>query len=143
MCGLFHPIGIVAIMPAKGAQAMNNIDLLRYIVWFASQRSVKLTTVRVVKFVYLADLYHARAHGGKTLTAFPWAFVSYGPYCAEVMQTIDHAVSEGLISKSSRGSKFGEKDYNLFSCHDATVEKLEDAIPISVLSPGRYPKVWR
>lgn len=38
-------------------------DLVRLIVWYASSRGEKLTTLRLVKFLYLADLYHAR--GGK------------------------------------------------------------------------------
>ena len=85
---------------------INSEDLIRLIVWYASSRGEKLTTLRLVKFLYLADLYHARvswfdsAHHdpehvegskGTTLTGWPWAFVHFGPYCQEAMSAIDRA----------------------------------------------------
>src|SRR3989338_5599865 len=85
---------------------INSEDLVRLIVWYASSRGDKLTNLRLVKFLYLADLYHARvswfdsAHHdpehvegskGTTLTGWPWAFVHFGPYCQEAMSAIDRA----------------------------------------------------
>ena len=64
-------------------------DLIRYIVWYATENEMALTTIRLVKFLYLADLYYARVHRGKTLTGFPWAFVYYGPYCKQSMDAIE------------------------------------------------------
>src|SRR3989304_1658958 len=66
-------------------------DLIHLIVWYASSRGEKLTTLRLVKFLYLADLYHARVSRGTTLTGWPWAFVHFGPYCQEAMSAIDRA----------------------------------------------------
>src|SRR3989338_139415 len=66
-------------------------DVVRLIVWYASRRGEKLTTLRLVKFLYLADLYHARVSKGTTLPGWPWAFVHFGPYCQEAMSAIDRA----------------------------------------------------
>jgi len=94
------------------------LKIIKYIVCFANDHNISLTTIRLVKFVYLADLYHARFNCGETITHFPWAFVNYGPYCQHVMKSIDDAVKQGFIySKSYESSKY-ENDYKLFSCHD-------------------------
>jgi hypothetical protein len=46
-------------------------NLIQFIVCYATQRDIQLTTVRLVKFIYLAELYYARATQGRTLTEFP------------------------------------------------------------------------
>ncbi len=115
--------------------SVSTLDLIRIITRYATQSGISLTTVRLVKFVYLADLYFARENNGSTLTGYPWAFVFYGPYCSEVMKDLDIAVNTGLIRRDSRESKFSGKDYQLFSCRDPEAEKLEDLFPISVISP--------
>ncbi|MCI5208896.1 MAG: DUF4065 domain-containing protein [Candidatus Electrothrix sp. ATG2] len=117
---------------------MNPVDLVRYIVWYATENSIRLTTNRLVKFIYLADLYHARYKNGQTLTGFPWKFIYYGPYCSEAMQCIDQAVHDGLIFKQTFDSSFGEaKEYHIFTCRDEDAEAIERTIPIWVLGSTR------
>ena len=70
---------------------MNINNLIKYIVLYATEQGIKLTQVRLVKFLYLADLYFARRNQGKTFTGLPWAFIYYGPYCGEAMTAIDAA----------------------------------------------------
>jgi len=116
------------------AYSMKPIDIIKYITWYATQNNIRLTTNRLVKFIYLADLYQARRKGGETLTGFPWRFIYYGPYSHEAMQCIDQAVQEGLICKETFDSYFSvDKDYNLFSCQEDDAEKLEDSFHIGVL----------
>lgn len=109
-------------------------DLIRLIIWYASSRGEKLTTLRLVKFLYLADLYHARvswfdsAHHdpehvegskGTTLTGWPWAFVHFGPYCQEAMSAIDRAGKSDSFQVNEQPSKYDdEKDYRLFWTED-------------------------
>jgi hypothetical protein len=114
---------------------MSNLDLIRFITRYATESGVTLTTVRLVKFVYLADLYFARRRDGHTLTGYPWAFVYFGPYCSEIMRDLDEATGAGLIVRDSRESKFCNKDYHLFSCRDPGADNLEDLFPIWVISP--------
>jgi hypothetical protein len=82
------------------------LDLIKYIVCYATDHDIRLTTVRLVKFLYLADLYHARLFGGETFTRFPWAFVYYGPYCREAMGSIEDARVQGLIASQTYESKY-------------------------------------
>lgn len=112
---------------------MKVFDIIRYIVWYATENDIRLTTNRLVKFIYLADLYHARLKDGQTITGFPWRFIYFGPYCVEAMQCIDQMANAGLICKESYDSHFGfEKEYHLFSCKDEEVEKIEEILHIGV-----------
>ncbi|PKN37667.1 MAG: hypothetical protein CVU62_08050 [Deltaproteobacteria bacterium HGW-Deltaproteobacteria-2] len=110
------------------------LNLIKYITCHASYNDIKLTTVQLVKYIYLADLYYARYHNGETITHYPWRFIYYGPYCSEVMQSIDTAVSTGLISRMTYESKFSDKDYNIFSCKDDKYEELRKFFPLEVIS---------
>ena len=75
------------------------LNLIKYITCYATDHGIKPTTIQLVKYVYLADLYYAWYHDGDTITHFPWAFVYDGPYCSEVMQSIDEAASAGIIAR--------------------------------------------
>lgn len=111
-------------------------DLVQAIVWYASNRGEKLTTLRLVKFLYLADLYNARVSNGKTLTNWPWAFVHFGPWCKQVNEAIDNAAKDGLILAQEYPSKYDDaKDYRLFWVEDTEDEpKIIDALPTYVWS---------
>jgi hypothetical protein len=111
-------------------------DLVRTIVWYASKREEKLTTLRLVKFLYLADLYHARVSKGETLTGWPWAFVYFGPWCQQASEAINTAVKDDLVITKEFPSKHDdEKDYRLFWLEDTDEEpKVIDALPTYVWS---------
>ena len=121
---------------------MKPTDIIKYIVWYATQQGIKLTTNRLVKFVYLADLYQARLKDGRTLTGFPWKFIHYGPYCSQVVQLIEDTAREGVICKETFDSKFSvDKEYNLFSCKDTDAEDLGEQFHIGVI--GQLQEVIR
>ena len=102
---------------------INSEELVHAIVWYASRRGEKLTTLRLVKFLYLADLYHARASKGKTLTGWPWAFVHFGPFCQQAKDTIETAAKNGIVQFDKKPSKYDdEKDYRLFYLEDTDEE---------------------
>ena len=84
-------------MPNEHPVKIEPSNLVHLIVWHAAETGNALTPLRLVKFLYLADLYYARAHRGETLTGWPWAFVHYGPYCSEAMDTIQEAVRRRLV----------------------------------------------
>src|SRR5208337_3736601 len=115
---------------------MKTQDLIKYISWYATENDTRLTTVRLVKFVYLADVYFARSHPGETLTHLPWIFLYYGPYCSEVMGELDKAVLLGLINQKSFESWYAEgKDFQIYTCTDDSVDEIEEEIPLEVLGP--------
>lgn len=79
---------------------MSSFDAVRFVewaVWYANQRGASLTPIRIVKFLYLLDVYNARISTGKPLTGWQWRFVHYGPFCGEALDTISDAESKGLI----------------------------------------------
>ncbi len=93
-----------------------------------------LTTIRVVKFVYLADLYYARESNGQTLTGFPWAFVHYGPYCGEVMQSLESAAKNHKIEPIPYKSKYTEGDYHVYRSGLEGEPSIIASLPVSVVS---------
>lgn len=111
-------------------------ELVHLIVWYASKRGEKLTTLRLVKFLYLADLYNARISKGKTLTGWPWAFVYFGPWCQEANETINIAAKSDLIIAKEFASKYDDaKDYRLFWLEDTDEEpEVINALPTYVWS---------
>ena len=111
-------------------------DLIHAIVWYASRRGEKLTTLRLVKFLYLADLYNARFSKGETLTGWPWAFVYFGPWCKEVNEAIEKSAKKGLILAQEYPSKYDDdKDYRLFSTESTDEDpKIIEALPTYVWS---------
>jgi hypothetical protein len=111
-------------------------QLVQVIVWYASNRGEKLTTLRLVKFLYLADLYNARVTQGKTLTEWPWAFVYFGPWCKQANEAIEAADKAGIIRSERHSSMYDdEKDYRLFSINEIDKEpKVTDALPTYVWS---------
>lgn len=112
-------------------------DLVHLIVWYASARGEVLTAVRVVKFLYLADLYYARAHSGRTMTDWPWAFVHFGPYCSESMEALDEAVKGSLIEAKPYTSRYTDEEKFVFRCDVEDVPALESQLPNSVALPLR------
>jgi hypothetical protein len=110
--------------------------LINFIVGYSTQNEIRLTTLRLVKFLYLADLYYARAHSGKILTNFPWAFVYYGPYCSDAATAIQDAEFKGIICKKSYESRFSEDEiFNIFYCpEDIDLDEIGDKIPFEVLT---------
>lgn len=111
------------------------VQLIQFIVWYAKQLGIPLTTNRLVKYLYLLDCFNARLHSGDTLTHLPWAFVSFGPYCRQAGEAISDAVRAGLINQKSFESFFGgEKEYHLFSCSGDEGEQISDQLDIRVSS---------
>ncbi len=111
------------------------LKLIQFIACYASEQESHLTTTRIIKFIYLADLYFARWNNGKTFTKLPWAFVYYGPYCSEAYRYVEDAVHKGLISRQTYSSSYPDsKDFHLFSCTSADSEIIEKKLPIEVVS---------
>ena len=106
--------------------------IIKYIVWYATQRGTRLTTIRVIKFMYLADLYYAREQHGQTMTGWPWAFIHYGPYCTKAYQALENAASKDLIAKRAYDSKFKD-EFFLFSCDDEHEPSMVERLPVYVI----------
>jgi len=114
---------------------IDSVLLVQYLTMLATQRSAALTPLRLVKFLYLADLYYARENDGRTLTGWPWAFVHYGPYCAEAMEAIEASEKRGLITALPYESKYDGEEHRVYRWSGEGESSLEDELPIYVSSP--------
>ena len=85
-------------------------QLVKYVVWLAGQLDKAVTETRLIKYLYLIDLYHAQIKQGTTLTGWPWAFVNYGPYCAEAYDAMEKAVKFNFIEEKFYDSKYESRD---------------------------------
>ena len=110
------------------------VKLIQFIVCQATEFGASLTPIRVVKFLYLADLYHARENDGQTLTGWPWKFVYFGPYCTESFLALKRAVDDSLIEVKPFKSKYDDKDRFLYSCPSEKGSDFESQLSIYVWS---------
>ncbi len=117
----------------------DSIDLiLGVIAKRAAERGSLLTTIRLVKFLYLLDLFWAQANRGQTFTGWPWAFVHYGPYCGETTAAIARAEGYGFLAADTYESRYGDKDYLLYKpgyrIEEAEEREVRNMLPIYVWS---------
>jgi hypothetical protein len=110
-------------------------NLIQYITWYATEQGEVLTPIRLVKFLYLADLFYARKFHGETLTKWPWRFVHYGPFCGEALKAIDIAIKYELIEAISYESKFDDEAHFLYKYHLEKDHPFHEVLPISITAP--------
>lgn len=123
---------------------MDPVELVRLIAWQATSRHGALTAIRLVKFLYLADLYFARRNGGKTLTGWRWRFVHYGPFCGEALDAIKTATDRGVIAARAYESKFSGEEKQVYSGVDLDREPaVLNTLPTYVTLPlGGAVRTW-
>lgn len=109
------------------------VELVHLVTWYASSQGDRLTTIRLVKFLYLLDLYYARLREGTTLTGWPWAFVYYGPYCQEVMEAIEAAARTSCVCSEKRASRYEADEYTLYWCDGREEPAITATLPQAVL----------
>jgi hypothetical protein len=107
-------------------------ELVQYIAWLSRQRDVRLSKIRLVKFLYLADLAHARSHEGRTLTGWPWFFRYFGPYCAESAQAIEAAVADHLVEARPYQSPYDDEDRFTYEYDDEDEPRTAKTLPLEV-----------
>lgn len=114
---------------------VNIPELVQYITWLATEQGEVLSPIRLVKFLYLADLYCARRNEGKTLTGWRWRFVHYGPFCSESLDAIGESVKRGLIVTISYESKFDGEDHLLYNYKSDEGPDIASKLPFYILGP--------
>lgn len=114
---------------------VNIQELVHYITWLASEREEMLSPIRLMKFLYLADLYYARRNQGKTLTGWQWRFVHYGPFCQEALQAIEATVKTGTISALPYASSFDDEQHFLYKAEAEKEPGIALRLPLYVTAP--------
>jgi hypothetical protein len=77
--------------------------LTRGLIAWMRREGLAPTRTRLVKFLYLADLQHARYKGGETLTTWRWYTGPFGPVAVEALQLFDQGVREGWLRQWAVG----------------------------------------
>jgi len=113
---------------------MDPLDLIEFIVWYATTRGEALTPIRLVKFLYLADLYHARQTKGQTATGWPWAFVHYGPFCGQALDAIDAAVRRGSIEARPYQSRYDGEQHVVYRSSRTERPRAGEILSLAVLA---------
>lgn len=115
--------------------AINILELIQYITWLSTEREEALSPIRLVKFIYLADLYYAKENKGVTLTGWTWKFVHYGPFCVESLQAIKGAVDKGFIEAFSFESQFDDEEHFLYKRESDTEPAVGSILPYYITGP--------
>jgi len=68
-----------------------------------------LGPIHLLKYVYLADLAHAKAHNGETFTGTTWKFHHFGPWAADVHQRIEPALRAIQAQRQEFGSDYEDR----------------------------------
>lgn len=76
-------------------------ELIRYITWEATRLAGALTKIRLIKFLYLADVYLFGLVGQRA-TPYRWRFYHYGPWTLDAQQDIEDLAQSGAIEAKSR-----------------------------------------
>jgi hypothetical protein len=84
--------------------------LVGLIVWMRRE-SIATTRTRLMKFLYLADLHHARHHGGETVTGWRWRVDAYGPLVEEAYRLFERGEAEGWLFASCPGERDDERGH--------------------------------
>lgn len=84
-------------------------DLLWYLTWRVRQEDGIPAKTRLVKLMYLVDLYSVRDRGEQA-TSFRWIFYHYGPYAPDVERVIDRQLGNTIDLEETRDF-FGERMY--------------------------------
>jgi hypothetical protein len=111
--------------------------LLQYILACAGQDedfyARALSPIHLIKYVYLADLAHARHHGGQTYTGLPWRFYKFGPWCEEVFRDIEPALNEiGAEQITIQHPKIADDFIKWRVRDDELCDRLDDDLDIAV-----------
>ena len=94
----------------------SHIDLvLQYALLSAAEQDAlsdrQLGAIHLIKYVYLADLYHAKKHEGLTYTGTAWQFYKFGPWSQSVNERIEPALISVGADKQSLPSNYEEQDW--------------------------------
>jgi hypothetical protein len=89
--------------------AVDRLALIHLIVAYATDRRGAVSKIRLIKFLYLADV-HAFQRTDETLTGYRWRFYHYGPWALEAQTEIEDCMNAGMIEsiKTTRDDQVGD-----------------------------------
>ncbi|MCY4643049.1 MAG: DUF4065 domain-containing protein [Bacteriovoracales bacterium] len=102
------------------------LDLIRFLVATASRRDISgLTTIHIVKYLYLCDYYNSKTEG-KKITSWDWKFWNFGPWCSNSYTAVKEAMDKNFISSRVTQSRKDIDEANEFLVFYVGREELTD-----------------
>jgi hypothetical protein len=101
----------------------HTVDLLRYIIGFASERGTPPVKTSLVKLLYLADVEAVR-RGRPRLSDVNWIYYKFGPYAFELEQAIRDLLGQDV--DELEGVSAAGRSY-----HKYQAEMLDDSTSLS------------
>ena len=91
----------------------------------------QLGPIHLIKYVYLADLLHAKRFAGEIYTGISWQFYKFGPWSQHINQSIEPALIMINAEKKSFTSDYKDEDeWIRWTCRDAhKLRDLEQTLP--------------
>ena len=113
-------------------------SILRYALLVSGEQDEsydrRLGPIHLVKYVYLADLFHARRHDGATFTGAEWSFYKFGPWSQPVHERIEPALGEIGAEKRVFASDHEDRQdwVRWYLSDDALLREMEDRLPLEI-----------
>lgn len=85
----------------------------------------ELGPIHLIKYVYLADLAYAEAHGGETYTGIPWRFHKFGPWNEVVFLEIDTALAAIGADKKQISGQYDDDFFRWRNTDPELVDRLQ------------------
>lgn len=110
-------------------------DLLQFALLLAGKEDDafdrQLGPIHLIKYVYLADLAHARKLGGETYTGVSWQFYKFGPWSQAVNERIEPALTAIHADKQVFESEYeGREEWVRWSLrNEHALSALERSLP--------------
>lgn len=105
----------------------------------ASDHGVEITTTKIAKFLYLADLRSVELYG-EAFSGFTWTWDNHGPWDSTIYRSTDTLESQGIVKTSEANyGPFNGKRFELVSMTQETVdERFADIIDALLDDYGNY-----
>ena len=94
----------------------------------------ELGPIHLLKYVYLADLFHAQKNEGATYTSIDWQFYKFGPWSQLVNERIEPALSVIGADKKTFQSDYEDKEewFRWSMCDEHLLREKEHQIPPAI-----------
>jgi hypothetical protein len=118
---------------------LSRVDaLLQYSLLVAGEKDEpferQLGPIHLIKYVYLADMFHAMGHNGSIYTGIEWKFHKFGPWSQSVNERIEPALRVINAEQRIFESNYEEKDdWTRWMLRDErTLHEKETEIPSAI-----------
>ena len=101
---------------------------LQNLITYLCFKATSLSTRKIVKLVYLVDVYHYQMYG-KRVTDVPFKHYKYGAWAPEIDQTIEELCESGIIKEES----IETKDGNIASVPKPSINRTTVSLPSTAM----------